>query len=122
MSLAKLREQRARDMLAVIERRRTTLIPQFPDELRAASARELEWLAPEVDLRYAGETRQPAKLHASVAVVSPFTPSILIVTYTARYFIAPGAPPPAGIARDVYVVYGALRAAVLPEGRGTREL
>lgn len=137
MSLAKLREQRATDMLALLDLRPATYLSPFSVRGVAASARELEWLAPEVDLHYRREIREPAKLHASVAIASPFTPSILIVTYTARYYLGhcdgphgdlpygarPHAGyPPAGIARDIYIVYGALRPAVLPEGRGLRDL
>lgn len=130
MRLDELRHQRARDMLAVIDRAPATSIEDLGTGLRAGSARELEWLAPEVDLHHRRELRQPAKLHTSVAIVSPFTPSILIVTYTARYFLghcegphgdqAHGAP--AGTARDVYVLYGALRPALLSERRYDRAM
>lgn len=122
MTLEELRRRRAGDMLAVIDRQPPICIPPFEQvELRAASGRELEWLVPEVALRFAGQDREPARMHATVAVVSPFTPSILIITYTTRYHVACGETPPAGAARDVYVVLGAARDTVVPDTRGELE-
>jgi hypothetical protein len=115
-TLDDLRKQRARDMLAVLDAAPATEIRKFgPIALRAGSARELEWLAPEVALRYRAQITEPALLHATVGVETPFTPSILVLTYTARYYLAIGDQPPAGTTRDVYVVYGVLQTAVLPD-------
>jgi hypothetical protein len=118
MNLDELRDKRATDMLALLDKQRPELVDPLSAELRAASARELEWLAPEVDLRFAKAIHRTAALHSSVAVVSPFTPSVLLLTYRVLYYVASGATPPAGIARDVYVVYGEPLATILPETRG----
>jgi hypothetical protein len=117
MKLEQLRSQRALDMLALLDKQPAKLVDAVPAELRAASARELEWLAPEVALRCADAIRRTAALHSSVAVVSPFTPSVLLLTYRVLYYVATGATPPA-VARDVYVVYGDPLATILPETRG----
>ncbi|HEY6175105.1 MAG TPA: hypothetical protein VIX73_11695 [Kofleriaceae bacterium] len=119
MTLEQLRQQRARDMLAVIDAERPRRIPPFPAALRIGAARELEWIAHDVELHYRDQIREPATLHATVGVVAPYTPSILVVTYTARYYLARGEQP---AARDVYVVYGALQATMQPETRGLDEL
>jgi hypothetical protein len=119
MTLDELRRQRAQDTLALIERQHAVRVTQIHGvALRGASARELEWLAPETALIATPPVRSTTAPSSSIGVASPFTPSILVVTYNARYYLAvprPGLPP---ASREAYVVYGALQATVLPTARG----
>lgn len=123
MTLDELRHQRARDMTAVIDRQHGVSMPEFPGaELRACSARELEWLAPQIALRQNAVARAGTAPHATTGVVSPYTPSMVVVTYTARYFVSNRSQHSRGTAQDVYLVYGALQATLLPTARGIGEL
>jgi hypothetical protein len=85
--------------------------------LHPCSARELEWLAPELALHESSTTRSDTAPHSAYGVASPFMPSLLVVIYTARYFLASRSR--ASAARgDVHIVYGALQAVELPYERG----
>jgi hypothetical protein len=112
MRLEDLRRQRASEMIRLIDERR----PPAPSEASgygAASARELEWLQPYFTLVDAGVTRSGTATHAHVGVASPFSPSMLVVIYTARYQLSTDA----GTTRELYTVYGALQATLLPTSR-----
>lgn len=130
MTLERLRAKRARDMLALIEQQRALasedLARRNPDrervDLRACSARELEWLDPEIELREGSMVRTDTAPHSAYGVSSPFVPSLLVVIYTARYFLASRALASTGEARDVHIHYGALQAVELPYERGMAAL
>jgi hypothetical protein len=133
MTLDELRRKRAQDMLALIEQLRPPVPagrrPSARPEAAAASegdetvgrspcsARELEWLAPELALRETSTTRSDTAPHSAYGVASPFMPSLLVVVYTARYFLASHLRSQ-GASRDVHIVYGALQAVPQPYERG----
>jgi hypothetical protein len=114
--LAQLRRRRAIELLALIERRPPILIVRIGNvPLSPCTARELAWLACEIGLVTRAEIRTDEAPHAKYGVALPFTPSMLIVTYTVRYYLSAGSPEET--TRDVYVVYGALQATELPVSR-----
>jgi hypothetical protein len=119
MTLDELRRQRAQNTLALIDRQHAVRVTELPGvALRRTSARELEWLGPRTALVATPPVRSQTAPSSSVGVASPFMPSILVVTYNARYYLAvprTGLPPDT---REAYVVYGALQATVLPTSRG----
>ncbi|TMQ07888.1 MAG: hypothetical protein E6J90_41970 [Deltaproteobacteria bacterium] len=114
MTLEELRRQRARDMIRVIDDQQPPAQSDASD-YGAASARELEWLQPFYTLVDAGVTRSATAPHQTFGVVSPFSPSMLVVIYTARYVLSSDAPP--GTRRAVYTAYGAMQATLLPTAR-----
>jgi hypothetical protein len=117
MTLEELRRKRADHMRAVIEGQRAPAGPdivQFHAELHradlsACAARELEWLQPVVTLQDKPPVRTTTAPHSPQGVVAPFSPSMLVVIYSARYYLS---------GSDVYTVYGALQAVLLPSTRG----
>lgn len=117
MTLDELRRKRANDMRMVIERQRAPVsreLTRFHDaldgeHLSGCAARELEWLRPVVALSPKPPVRAAQAPHSTHGVASPFVPSMLVVIYTARYFLS---------GTDVYTVYGGLQAVVLPTARG----
>jgi hypothetical protein len=130
MTLEELRCMRARDTLALIEgqgapraalphRRRdaTAASPEDGEHGAMCAARELEWLFPELALEEQPPMRSDTAPHLAFGVASPFMPSLLVVIYTARYFLASSSKSLAAT-RDVHTVYGALQAVELPYARG----
>lgn len=134
MTLEELRCRRARDTLALIESQgapradrprallhRDATSPASEDgEPRAmcpCAARELEWLVPELALDEQPPVRSDTAPHSAYGIASPFMPSLLVVIYTARYFLASSSRALAAT-RDVHAVYGALQAVELPYDRG----
>jgi hypothetical protein len=112
MTLEELQRQRARDMIRVIDHRQPPAQSEVPDHC-AASARELEWLQPLVNPVDAGVIRSETAPHQKFGVVTPFSPTMLVVTYTARYLLSSDAPPGT---RRVYTVYGAMEATLVLTG------
>lgn len=122
--LAELRRQRAQDVAALIDAQLPLSAVALDDpevplpavDLVACSARELAWLkAPgDIVLIHKQTTRTLTVPHATTGVVTPFEPSTLTVMYTARYFLAARSPPAPPSPRDTYVVYGAIKAEILP--------
>lgn len=133
MTLEELRCMRARDTLALIEgqgalragrprgprRRDATAEPEDGehDARCPCAARELEWLVPELALDEQPPVRSDTAPYSAYGIASPFTPSLLVVIYTARYFLASSSKALAST-RDVHIVYGALQAVELPYDRG----
>jgi hypothetical protein len=152
MTLDELRCQRARDALALIDGQPAMLLSDGPRldrrfapartdggvVLRACSARELEWLAPSCSLVASNVLRTDTAPHAAYGIASPFMPSLLVVVYTARYFLAACAAvvptasastrldesdassasnDPATAPREVHIIYGALEAVEQPFDR-----
>jgi hypothetical protein len=122
MSLEELYRKRARDMLAVIDAQyahpaeamsATHPRPVALAALHPCSARELEWLAPEIAMIERAAVRTMVALHAAVGVTSPFIPTVLVAIYTARYFLADPAAD-AAAPRELQVVYGPLQAIPQP--------
>jgi hypothetical protein len=119
-TLDDLLRQRARDMRTLIDRQNERELLQVSDPTpQRAAGRELEWLAPEVALQGAGVVRTGTVPLPTHGVVSPFTPSMLIVVYTTRYYVAAGPKVQSARGpRDVFTVYGELQAALVPAARG----
>jgi hypothetical protein len=87
--------------------------------LRGCAARELEWLITggiAVVLEAVLRTSKAPRVKYGIG--SPYLPSMLIVTYETRYFLAE----PARGARSVYVMHGALQTTSVPVGRDLRRL
>jgi hypothetical protein len=118
MRLDELRRRRAQDALAVIDRQRSVPVAGIQVPLLPASARELEWLASQTALLAATEVRGQTAPSSTVGVASPFTPSILVVTYEARYYLAARRSTLPAATREVFVAYGTLQATFLPTVRG----
>lgn len=109
-----LRSRRMRDMLALIDAGQLPAASDMPG-YRVAAARELEWLKP-VALIEDRVTRSTIAPHAHRGVASPFSRSMLVVIYTARYLLRSSG---SASQRSVFTVYGALEATLLPVSRDT---